>query len=426
MHLSKSSALISLVFLAACAHKPSDKAENLTYVGLADSKNSFVRTIAPKDGKCPAVQFAKAPGEVEVLATQETKFDTATVCEANLPEGTKTVIVGERRISIPESPKRIIIFGDTGCRLKGNYFQDCNNPQEWPFARIVKAIDKENADLIVHVGDYHYRETCNDPVKCAPFKDTLGYGYRAWEADFIAPAASLLQAKPFVFVRGNHEDCQRAHEGFSKLLTPLGENSCPQFQETRYTSFGNVLMVNFDNATLSDQKQDPKSPEMAVWRAHYRKMVNMINSRSESEVWLLVHRPIWGLAPNWNGPAAVLPVNLNMQTLTKEMPLPKKVKFVFAGHIHNTQIAVGNNRPVHIVMGEGGTALDHYDAATRRLIPAGFTVLPSNHGYMVLEKDSGGKWLGTVKGYDGQTNFVCSLEDPKMPCDAPVKNEVTK
>jgi hypothetical protein len=159
---------------------------------------------------------------------------------------------------------------------------------------------------------------------------------------------------------------------------------------------------------------------MAVWRAHYKKMITTINARPESEVWLVVHRPIWGLAPNWNGPAAVLPVNLNMQTLTKEMPLPKKVKLVFAGHIHNTQIAVANNRPVHVVMGEGGTALDYYDAATRKLIPTGFTVLPSNHGYMVLEKDSNGKWVGTVKGYDGQTNFKCGLEEAGVPCVASV------
>lgn len=418
MRLVKSSAVVGLLFLSACAHKPQDRTQNLTYVGLADAKTSFVRTIAPKDGKCSDVQVSNGK-ETITVSLQANTFDGATVCEANLPDDAKTVVAGERSIAIPESPKRIIMFGDTGCRLKGNYLQDCNNPKEWPFARIVKAIEKENADLIVHVGDYHYRETCNDPVKCAPFKETLGYGYRPWEADFIFPAATLLQTKPFVFVRGNHEDCQRAHEGFSRMLTPLGETSCPQIQDTRFTSFGNLLIVNFDNATLPDQKLDPKGPEIKLWREHYKKMITAINQRPETEVWLVTHRPIWGLSPNWNGPAAVFPVNSNMQTLTKELPLPKKVKMVFAGHIHNTQIATAPKRPVHVVIGEGGTALDFYDEATRRLIPQGFTVLPSNHGYMVVEKEADGKWVGTVKDYDGKTNFVCSLEAPGAPCKAP-------
>ncbi|WP_413586446.1 metallophosphoesterase [Bdellovibrio sp. HCB274] len=414
MNLVKSVSVVGILFLAACAHKPADRVEGLTYVGLADGNTSFVRTIAPKNGQCPQARIVKGTEETELILNQN-KFDSTVVCEATLPEGTTSVVVGERRIQIPASPKRIVVFGDTGCRLKGDYYQDCNNPNEWPFLRIVKAIQQEQADLIVHVGDYHYRESCKDPVKCAPFKDTLGYGYRPWEADFLYPAATLLQTTPFLFVRGNHEDCQRAHEGFSKLLTPLGENSCPKFQDTRYTKFGSLLVVNFDNATMPDTGLDPKGSEMTMWREHYRKMIEQIKTRPETEVWVVLHRPIWGLSPNWNGPAAVLPVNLNMQLLAKEMPFPKKVKFVFAGHIHNTQVSTGK-RPVHVVVGEGGTALDHYDAATRKLIPAGFTVLPSTHGYMVLEQDAKNQWVGTVKDAEGKANYKCSLEQPQAPC----------
>ncbi|WP_413580453.1 metallophosphoesterase [Bdellovibrio sp. HCB288] len=418
MNFGKVGSVLGILVIAACAHKPMDRVEGLTYVGLADGNTSFVRTIAPKNGKCPEVKISKGSAEETTLQMTANKFESATVCEATLPEGTASVSVAGKQIQIPKAPKRIVVFGDTGCRLKGDYFQECNDPNQWPFKRIAKAIELEKADLIVHVGDYHYRESCKDPVKCAPYKDTLGYGYRPWEADFLHPAAPLLQTTPFLFVRGNHEDCQRAHEGFSRLLTPLGESSCPKFQDTRYTNFGNILVVNFDNATLSDQGLDPKGTEMNQWREHYRKMVAQIKSRPESEVWIVLHRPIWGLSPNWNGPAAVLPVNLNMQLLVKEMPLPKKVKFVFAGHIHNTQVSTGK-RPVHVVVGEGGTALDYYDEATRKLIPAGFTVLPSTHGYMVLEQNSDGKWVGVVKDDQGKASFKCSLEQANAPCAVP-------
>ncbi|MBO9665655.1 MAG: metallophosphoesterase [Bdellovibrio sp.] len=409
---------VSVGLLVGCAtQKVSTSTEGLTYVGLADAQNSFVRTIHPVGGRCDVVRVKRANAVTDFgLPMNEKKFDDAVICEANLPENTVEVQSSISHIVIPEKPKRIVIMGDTGCRLKGNYVQNCNDEMEWPFARVVRSVEKENADLIIHVGDYHYRETCTDPAKCAPFMGNLGYGYKPWEADFFGPAASLLKVKPWIFVRGNHEDCKRAHEGFSKMLTPLGEEVCPVAQDTRYTSMGGILFVNFDNASFDDRPMDAKSTDVKEVRERWKKMVETIKSRPEKEVWLLTHRPIWGLAPIWNGPAGVVSVNANMQMIAKEIPLPKKVKLVFAGHIHNFQISTAGDHPTHVVVGESGTALDYYNDETRKMIPAGYNVFPSDHGYLVMEKDRSEKWVGVIKSYDGKTDFTCALEDPGVPC----------
>ena len=75
-------------------------------------------------------------------------------------------------------------------------------------------------DLVVHVGDFHYRE-----AGCRPFNKGCegsphGDVWPVWEEDFFKPARPLLKAAPFVMVRGNHEECERGGKGWSLALDP--------------------------------------------------------------------------------------------------------------------------------------------------------------------------------------------------------------
>ncbi|MDI9690789.1 metallophosphoesterase, partial [Burkholderia cenocepacia] len=47
-----------------------------------------------------------------------------------------------------------------------------------------------------------------------------GYGWVTWQADLIRPAAPLLAKGPWVVVRGNHEECARAGQGWFRFLDP--------------------------------------------------------------------------------------------------------------------------------------------------------------------------------------------------------------
>ena len=57
------------------------------------------------------------------------------------------------------NPQRILVVGDTGCRIKGASLQACNDPMQWPFLAVSQAAAGLKPDLIIHVGDYLYRES---------------------------------------------------------------------------------------------------------------------------------------------------------------------------------------------------------------------------------------------------------------------------
>ncbi len=113
--------------------------------------------------------------------------------------------------------------------MKGSLVQPCNDARQWPFAAIARKAADLKPDLVIHVGDYLYRgervsgELMPD-VRGTPFGDNWPEKKR-WAADFFTPAQPLLAAAPWVFVRGNHEDCQRAGPGWTRLLAPRAVRS---------------------------------------------------------------------------------------------------------------------------------------------------------------------------------------------------------
>ena len=119
-------------------------------------------------------------------------------------------------------PKRIVILGDTGCRIVSNFgvFQSCDDPTAWPFERVANAAAAAQPDLVIHVGDYHYREGPCDLAHPGCAGSPWGYGYDAWRADFFQPARNLLAAAPWIVMRGNHESCNRAGQGWWRFLDP--------------------------------------------------------------------------------------------------------------------------------------------------------------------------------------------------------------
>jgi hypothetical protein len=66
---------------------------------------------------------------------------------------------------------------------------------------------------VIAPGVYLYRESCNaDTTNCS--KTPTDYGWEEWRDDFFKPSAPLFAAAPWIMVRGNHEICFRAGEGW--------------------------------------------------------------------------------------------------------------------------------------------------------------------------------------------------------------------
>ncbi|HZZ86983.1 MAG TPA: hypothetical protein VFE13_01490, partial [Caulobacteraceae bacterium] len=140
---------------------------------------------------CPAISLDGKATQMALRAGPSADFPLR-VCQALLPKGIRSASVRGMPLPIPAAePKRIVIFGDTGCRLKGAEIQDCDKPADWPFAEVVRLAAAHRPDLVIHVGDYYYRESPCPAGRIGCAGTPWGDNWASWDADFFAPAAPL-------------------------------------------------------------------------------------------------------------------------------------------------------------------------------------------------------------------------------------------
>jgi hypothetical protein len=170
--------------------------------------------------RMPAETIPVRPSRPDLRPPKASAFPVTT-CEATLPATATRASVDGQSLPLPKAlPSRVVILGDTGCRIVSNFgiFQSCDDPIAWPFERVANAAAAMRPDLVIHVGDYHYREGPCDLAHPGCFGSPWGYGYDAWRADFFQPARALLSVAPWIVIRGNHESCNRAGQGWWRFL----------------------------------------------------------------------------------------------------------------------------------------------------------------------------------------------------------------
>ena len=312
-------------------------------------------------------------------------------------------------------PHRIVVFGDTGCRIKGKELQDCG--KDWPFAKTAAKAAKLKPDLVIHVGDYLSRETACPAEFAGCAGSPYGDNWQAWDADFFAPAKPLLAAAPWVFVRGNHEDCNRAGLGWLRLLGPLPFDAgapCAAHLAPYSVSLGGANLVVMDDANASDT--GVVSDMVPIYRSE-------IASLATSPSWLLLHRPIWGAV---TGPLG-LPVGGN-QTLIAAVGtsgIPASVELMLSGHIHSFEaVNYGpkNRVPPQLIAGFGGDRLDLTPPILKGTVfqgKSGVVVkdglsLPG-HGFLLMIKDAEG-WTIYVHDLNGKIERTCLFHGGRIDC----------
>lgn len=462
-------ALSALALLAGCATSPTgaDKTPFNVWAQLGPDGNTSLRAIVPGSAPCPV---ADIDGRSQAMVRRASAnpqaghqdnrafappFDVAS-CELSLPPATGSALIDGRPIPLAKAEtRRIVVLGDTGCRIKvpadgkADPIQDCADANAWPWRKIAAAAARTQPDLVIHVGDYHYREYCDDPARCAPLIDrglVVSYGWAGWNADFFTPARPLLAAAPWVFVRGNHENCDRAGEGWMRFLSPLPYQSC---SDQRYKSASrSVLTNNFtadayridldrelgliiaDNAGHEDYRPATATPQDVE---HFRRTLSTLHAApSTQQLWFFSHRPLWydllGAASQPNALQTVL-----------HNTLPANVQVAFAGHEHafeTINFAADADaahhpagRPAQVIVGGGGTQLEsldpqsplyegdsgagskeraHPDARHYEGVAASSGILLNRYSFLLLERDAEG-WAGTVLDVDGQPLSRCRL-----------------
>ena len=221
------------------------------------------RAITDK-AECPA---AAIDGVAKPMRTRSGrgKYYPILVCALPIASGATLVTIDGVPLPLPVArPNRILVIGDTGCRLKDSFVQACNNSALWPFQAGADVASLMRPDLVIHVGDFHYRET-RCPARdlgCAgsPFGDT----WAVWRSDFFSPARLLLDTAPWVFVRGNHEECDRGGIGWARTLDPYpfnpreGIDGCLKTAAPFAANIGGITVIVMDTSTADDKETRSK------------------------------------------------------------------------------------------------------------------------------------------------------------------------
>ena len=333
------------------------------------------------------------------------------ICEARAPTAATRLTVGGVAVpTLPAMARRIVVIGDTGCRLEGKAIQDCGNQTAWPFATIAARAAAQRPELVIHLGDYYYRISACPVGRAGCAGSPHGDNWPSWRADFFAPAAPLLAAAPWIMVRGNHELCRRGGHGWFRLLDPYPRRAdCLDRTDPYWLSTGGLALLVLDSADADDYLAPPD--KVAAYAAELAPLL----AKAPPHAWMLTHRPVWGLS---SGPFAGLTVNLTEQMAIRGQ-IPANLDLVLSGHLHDfLAYEFGPDRPAQLIVGDGGASLYDVEPPVGAEIDGmpirrGFGL--DRFGYFVMERNEAG-WDGTLYAVDDTILARCRLAGREIDC----------
>jgi len=366
------------------------------------------------------------------------------VCEAPWPARARQASVAGHAIPAPQAHiQRIVIIADTGCRMKGseNAFQPCNDPQQWPLAQVARSAAATHPDLVIHIGDIHYRESPCPDGNPGCLNSPWGNGYDAWQADLFTPARPLLEAAPWVFVRGNHETCSRAGQGWFRFIDrqPWREaRSCNDPARDIEADYSDpyavpltheTQLVVFDSAKTSGSAYTSADPAYEKYAAEMRQVARLTQQTPHS--FFLSHHPLLAIAPERPERAAQPGGNAGLlSVLASAYParlFPERVDVAMHGHLHFFEaLGFKSAHPASLIMGNSASA---NEGAIPTRLPDGTQPYPgvvvddymarSDFGFVTLDRVASARadqWLLTEYDVTGQPVIRCQLHGSKSHC----------
>ena len=148
-----------------------------SFVALGPDGAAMARVITTAEA-CPSLMIDGAatpmtirakPGTEALRTTRSAPADSkpsefpVLVCDLALPKNPGSVMLGDVSLPLPRPvPQRIIVVGDTGCRMKKSdaLFQPCNDAEKWPWKAVADRAALFKPDLVIHTGEYPLSRKC--------------------------------------------------------------------------------------------------------------------------------------------------------------------------------------------------------------------------------------------------------------------------
>lgn len=435
----------------------SDSTETVAFVVLGEDGAALARVLTDAaqcpmmriDGKSTPMDLRAGAAIIPLRTTRSAPIDSkpsafpVLTCEKRIPAHSKNVRIGDQRLPLPRAePKRIVVIGDTGCRTKsGETYQACNDAAKYTFAQIAKTAARWKPDLVIHVGDYLYRENACPQGNAGCAGNAWGYGWDAWREDLFNPGSPLLQAAPWVMVRGNHESCARAGQGWWRFLDVhplLSGRDCNDPANDDIGDYSDPYAVPLGDGTqlivldTSNTITAPISPE-EVRATKYRELYRQLDKLAQQQPHAILanHQPILGLAAKQDAQGA-LSVHASSQGIASvfatlnPLILPAQVQLMLAGHTHLwEQLSFSSEHPTQFIAGFSGTLEDVVPmppSLPQGATPAAGVVVDAasswvhGFGFMTMERRGPDRWTITVWDAHGEALNACEVIGRKSHC----------
>jgi len=425
-------AVLALLPLVTPVRAESPKLE-AAYV-LLGAEGAVARAVYKHTSDCPSLTLDGTAQPMSMRSAPQTCKDAAfpvLVCELAIPKGTTSAKLDKQALPLPPTTlSSIAVIGDTGCRLKADKpapadmdheedgkFQDCDKVSKWPFSTLAASVAKRKPQVLLHVGDYIYRESpCpkgDKGCKGSPYGDN----WDTWKADFFKPAAPLLAAAPWIATRGNHEICSRAGAGYMLFLDPaLAQNgmppACIDLIPQYAVTVGSQQIFVLDSSNAADT-----CPASGCASDPYAQQFTTMQPTPGA--WLASHRPVWG----FKNKGASLNATLQDALAKWGGKLPPNFALALAGHIHIWEtLSFKDERSPQFVLGNGGTSLTHKITQPLTGMSIGGTKVSygtskDKWGFTIFTPQKSGGWTATYYSTKGNDKFACAVTSTAVSCD---------
>jgi hypothetical protein len=313
-----------------------------------------------------------------------------TVCERAVPLGASKAVLEQSTINaatvhpangelpLPNwtattRPRSIAVIGDAGCQVPKSPspepLQNCQTG--WPFQQIANsAAATWQLDLVIHVGDYLYRDDPGRENDMARNPGCITAAQAAsWDcvvADFFRPAENLLARAPVALTRGNHEDCNQFYMGgaggawFHYLADELrGDRSCVDYTAPVEITAGTLNLISVDSSLAKDGPA--AAAQVMIYKQQFNRVNTLASAHPNKDYFLFTHKPMWMVKAAGAGGTTSLTQTLeDALTHSTLHRLADNIRLVLSGHVHIYQMLDFNTpRPPQLTVGSSGGPLDN-------------------------------------------------------------------
>ncbi len=387
-----------------------------TWIEYGPNNKILARAVTTAD-QCPAILLNNKKVQMSIYEKKDNAFPV-TVCQTIIPAKTTSAVIDHHVLPLPKKdPTRIVVIGDTGCLLKnGVWPQACDKITRWPFPLVMKNAAKWHPDLVIHVGDYYYREGACPKTDPQCTGSPHGDNWPTWRADFFHPAKPLLDVAPWIMARGNHENCDRGGEGWTRLLNPFHFSQCLKHSPLYSVQLGPLKLFIIDSGIANDFAAPPIQVNI------YEQYLKAINRDPAKEKWIITHKPFWFIYDDNKFTQSLQQHFMNTEESAWHNIHPDHIQLVLSGHVHRFQtLNFANGRPAQVIVGASGTRLD---TALKRSNIAGLNIAGAkimqgisitHFGFMTMEKTPQG-WNAQMRDPYGKVLANCQLRGQKFLC----------